>query len=631
MFSISHNFIQGIVGRSSRFGLATAVIGTLTIAGCQQEQSQPKALELLPSANVSWLDATNRNAQSRQLKGAVWQAQLLDDGRAMLVERQPDNAARAERLQIEFADMLADEFCLYASPISDNLYAFVQDGRARSEQWLLAERGKLLNDAIKVRQLPVGYDTSLCVVDDRRGHLYMTEEAVGVWRYHAEPETMTERQPVAMEQPWGTLQGKVEAMSWLSDGRLALLTSDELQLLSTESSDFSGPMTVARWPFDVAVNNGHDQVEFERMWWSDTDTGQLTVALGNDDVAEVWTGQLAKDQTLLAAYQQAGMDAIAEVQPSYQTAPAEQTGDAMDDPAIWFNPNRAAHSLVLGTHKKHGLYVYDLQGNTLQVLADGQLNNVDVRSLEQPIGPYYGIASASRRDDNTVVLYGIRADRKVIKLAKFETPLSKIYGICMGFVEGQLAVFPNDKDGRVLHYQVGTDQTAQSWQPKLMQTFKLGSQPEGCVVDDVRQQLFVGEEDVGVWMMPLNQDDANWQAIAQVGQQLHADVEGVAIARGEPDLLVVSSQGNDSYVLYQASFPYEYVGRFRVGLNAEKGIDGSSETDGLDVLTMPLNTDFPNGVLVVQDGRNLMPDQPQNFKFVSWANVLDRLRTADQQ
>ena len=60
-------------------------------------------------------------------------------------------------------------------------------------------------------------------------------------------------------------------------------------------------------------------------------------------------------------------------------------------------------------------------------------------------------------------------------------------------------------------------------------------------------------------------------------------------------------------------------------MNISEGVDGVSETDGLDVTSTPLSPDFPGGLLVVQDGRNLMPDQPQNFKFVSWQDVLKRV------
>ncbi|MDR8525807.1 phytase [Shewanella fidelis] len=106
-----------------------------------------------------------------------------------------------------------------------------------------------------------------------------------------------------------------------------------------------------------------------------------------------------------------------------------------------------------------------------------------------------------------------------------------------------------------------------------------------------------------------------------------ADIEGVALYQtASADYLVVSSQGNDSYLLYQSQAPYEYVGRFRIGVNAAKGFDGSAETDGLDVTTQAVGSGrWAQGMMVVQDGRNRMPDQNQNFKWVPWSEISQAL------
>jgi myo-inositol-hexaphosphate 3-phosphohydrolase len=60
--------------------------------------------------------------------------------------------------------------------------------------------------------------------------------------------------------------------------------------------------------------------------------------------------------------------------------------------------------------------------------------------------------------------------------------------------------------------------------------------------------------------------------------------------------------------------------KFRIALNFEAGIDGASETDGVDLVTTAL-PGFPRGVLIVQDGRNIAPPEPQNFKLINWAQV----------
>lgn len=65
--------------------------------------------------------------------------------------------------------------------------------------------------------------------------------------------------------------------------------------------------------------------------------------------------------------------------------PSVGTGgeDAADDPAIWASAvpvtvnGHAASGFVAGTDKKAGLYVYGFDGQVLQFLPEGLLNNVD--------------------------------------------------------------------------------------------------------------------------------------------------------------------------------------------------------------------------------------------------------------
>jgi 3-phytase len=63
------------------------------------------------------------------------------------------------------------------------------------------------------------------------------------------------------------------------------------------------------------------------------------------------------------------------------------------------------------------------------------------------------------------------------------------------------------------------------------------------------------------------------------------------------------------------------LGAFAIGLNAAAGIDGASETDGLEATAQPLGARYPEGALVVQDGYKRLPDGAQNFKIVDWRDV----------
>lgn len=116
-------------------------------------------------------------------------------------------------------------------------------------------------------------------------------------------------------------------------------------------------------------------------------------------------------------------------------------------------------------------------------------------------------------------------------------------------------------------------------------------------------------------------------------------MEGISLYQGanihgkKQDLLVVSSQGNNSYLLYQASAPYTQVGRFRIGVNLngmengrETSIDGSAETDGLAVTHLPVGKGvWQQGMLVVQDGHNHLADANQAFKWLPWSSIVKQL------
>ena len=110
---------------------------------------------------------------------------------------------------------------------------------------------------------------------------------------------------------------------------------------------------------------------------------------------------------------------------------------------------------------------------------------------------------------------------------------------------------------------------------------------------------------------------------------LKDDMEGISLyaMEGGKGYLVVSSQGNDSYAVFRREGDNAYVGSFRIGANLAAGIDGVSETDGLDVTTVSLSDRFPKGLMVVQDDRN--EGFNRNFKFVSWADVIQAMQLAD--
>ena len=323
------------------------------------------------------------------------------------------------------------------------------------------------------------------------------------------------------------------------------------------------------------------------------------------------------------------------VKPGVETEPARSFGDAADDPAIWVHPADPLQSLVIGTDKKFGLYVYDLDGRNVQAIAAGRLNNVDLR-YDFPLGgESVALVTASNRSTDGISVFRVDADAlQLVDAAEgiLPTGFTDPYGLCMyrSAASGEFYVFVNEGgDGSFRQWRLydnGDGKVA----AELVREFSVGSQAEGCVADDESGVLYVAEEARGLWRYSAEPDGGSERTlIDHTGDEgrLADDVEGVALWTGAhgQGYIVVSSQGADNYAVYRREGENAYVGHFHIVANAALGIDGASETDGLDVTSAPLGERYPSGLLVVQDGRNIAPEERQNFKFVSWEDVAQSL------
>lgn len=318
------------------------------------------------------------------------------------------------------------------------------------------------------------------------------------------------------------------------------------------------------------------------------------------------------------------------VAPSAETAPSPSVEDSADDPAIWFNSADPESSLVLGTDKQTGLYVYDLAGVEAQRFPVGPLNNVDLRQM----GPSsFDLAIASNDGRNVVSVFSIdRRTGAVAPLAELATGKIEPYGICLGASTDGYDVFVTYKDGTVQAFRLTIDAAPAM---SLIRTIKFATQLEGCVVDEAQETLFVGEEAKGVWSVDLGDTNAAPVLIDAVGSAsgLTADVEGVSLWRGADGKgwLVVSAQGVSRFIVYDRLPPH--APRGAISIETSEGspvVDAVTGTDGLDVAAAPLGANYPRGLLVVQDDANTAPAANQNFKLVDWRDVeaaldLDRL------
>jgi 3-phytase len=319
-----------------------------------------------------------------------------------------------------------------------------------------------------------------------------------------------------------------------------------------------------------------------------------------------------------------------------KTEPVADAGDAADDPAIWVHPADPARSLILGTDKKGGLNVYSLDGRRVQAVSnDWRPNNVDVLYGFSLDGRTVDLAVAGSRNKKHpgVVFWTIeKTDGRLTPLGN--GPAFTVfdggepYGSCV-YREprtGNSFVFVTGKDGRVEQYRLGVDPSGRSIRGTLARTLRLGSQVEGCVVDQELGFLYVAEEDVGIWKFAAAADArVGGRLIARVGEHgLTADVEGLTIyyASGNQGYLIASSQGSNTFLLFDRAGDNAYV----LTVDPRAGaLDDVEESDGIDVTNRALPPRFPSGVFVVQDGKNAAGNQ--DFKFFSWSDIAgERLR-----
>ncbi|WP_367118771.1 phytase, partial [Phenylobacterium sp.] len=298
--------------------------------------------------------------------------------------------------------------------------------------------------------------------------------------------------------------------------------------------------------------------------------------------------------------------------------------DAADDPAIWVDSRDRRRGVIIGTDKGAGLHVYDLAGRPLQFLPGGRPNNVDIRDgFPTPAGQRVLVAASDRgRPGAGAALFFLDPDSLKLTLwSAVPVDLAEPYGLCLARRGEAFLMIVNGTDGQVRQLRVSAraDGSAQVVEERR---FAVASQPEGCVADDARGQLYLGEEARGVWRFDLGLGQPEPELIAEApSQMLMPDVEGLALLEDDAGAwLIASSQGDSAFAVWNVGEAQTvYHGRFSVV--AGNGVDAVTGTDGVAAQGR-LAGAFANGLIVMQDDvDDGTPGAKQNFKLVAWDAV----------
>mgnify|MGYP001549631721 CR=1 FL=1 len=339
-----------------------------------------------------------------------------------------------------------------------------------------------------------------------------------------------------------------------------------------------------------------------------------------------------------------------------------------------------------------GVGLYRMDGTEMQFILHDRLNNVDLRYNFPYKGGHIDIVAASNRDKRAITLLSVNENRLElladVKLtnAKGQHIVEEPYGFCLSLdkkVEHKLYAFSPMKNGLIYQHQIieeagllkakflriidsskylsrEVDQHLiavtvketiyEEVLPKaalvaeVIEELEERFQLEGCVADDELGFLYYGMENLGVWKIRIDprfrqkailiarvakaKSEPGARDFAPGVPRLVNDIEGLAMHYGPSGkgALLVSIQGLDEYAFLDRN-THEYLGSFKLRLSDK---DPVTETDGLDLLSSPVGSSFPEGVLVVHDHHNTNDAGELlngNYKIVSLKSVLEHFPT----
>lgn len=310
-----------------------------------------------------------------------------------------------------------------------------------------------------------------------------------------------------------------------------------------------------------------------------------------------------------------------------------------DDPSVWVNPADPARSLIIGTNKvpapQGALVVFGLDGKTRQTVAGlDRPNNVDVE---------YGLSLGGRPVDIAVTTERLKHQLRIYRIAPDGlTEVTANNGIPV--FEGQdgdegapmgISLYRRPHDGAVFaivgrktgpaqgylwHYRLIDDGAGHVKGVKVREfgSYSGKKEIEAIAVDDELGYIYYADELFGIHKWKADPDDPEaGRELAVFGQSgFTQDHEGIAIyATGRGAGYIVCTDQIENNTVYRifrregaAGSPHQHELVKAVRSDADS-------TDGIEVTSAALGSDFPKGLLVVMNSKG------KNFLIYDWRDI----------
>ncbi|SKB47478.1 3-phytase [Parapedobacter luteus] len=326
------------------------------------------------------------------------------------------------------------------------------------------------------------------------------------------------------------------------------------------------------------------------------------------------------------------------VKPLYVT---ERVVHDTDDPAIWVNSANPAESLVIGTDKNEdgALYVFDLKG---QIIHDKTVkglkrpNNVDV-AYGLSLGDItVDIAVTTERmthslriftlphmkpvDNGGIPVFAGQTGpeyRDLMGIALYKAPTGAIYAI-VGRKNGPT-------DGTYLWQYLLEDDGKGQVKATLVRKFGHFSgrkEIEAIAVDNELGFVYYSDEQVGVRKYYADPQKGNEELALFATEGFKDDHEGISIYKTSDSTgyILVSDQSANRFKVYSREGTAENPHAHSLIADIKTS---TNQSDGSDVVSIPLNADFKHGLFVA------MSDD-KTFQYYRWEDIAGRTLSVNE-
>ena len=283
-----------------------------------------------------------------------------------------------------------------------------------------------------------------------------------------------------------------------------------------------------------------------------------------------------------------------------------------DDPAIWVHPKDPSKSIVFGTDKDTdgAIFAFDLNG---KIIANKTIenikypNNIDLEyGFQLNDSTFVDVIAFTERERGQIRLFSV-PDMKPLDnggFPVFEDEADSLLRMPMG-----ISLYKNPKtksiqaivsrkngpsEGYLYQYEFKADSTG--IKTNLVRKFGVFSgneEIEAIAVDDEQGYVYYSDEGICIRKYYADSAKGNKELACFGGEYFKEDIEGIAIAtkpNGE-GYIIVSDQQKGQFNIFSRK-----DNTFIKAINLS-----TTETDGCDVVTVPLNDTFKNGLFVAMN------------------------------